>query len=529
MQMTVGSAGKRHIQALVYGLVILGLLWQMTGWIIAGSNTTLAMFGLGLVVVALVVHTLDDWRFGVLLFLIWLLFEDLARKYLGNSMVIFFAKDFLIGVAYTSYFVARRKRRVEAFKIPFLVPLAIFFCFAVIQVFNTHSPSIFYGLLGLKLYFYYVPLIFLGYAMMEQPKDLERFLVINILVGIAIAGLGIAQSVIGVTFLTPEDSAPELYELSHEIRYSPVTNQMAFATSSVFVSGGRFSWYLILLWILAMGALGYLLLIRRSGAKYALLAIGVATVAVMNSGTRTPFVFVLGSAFVMSAAFLWGAPWKWGQGHRLVKALRRAFLIGGIGLILMAAVFPTVLGGNWAFLSETLSFSGHGSELTYRGWEYPVLNLEKAFENEHWASGYGTGTNSLGMQYVARYLARPLPNVGVESGYGSLVVELGILGPVLWIIWVSALLWSGWKVVKQLRQTAYFPIGFAIWWYCCVDLLLLFYLAMSAYQNYVNNAYLWLLVGILFRLPKLAQMQQPVPIAKRARGMSRWQLATGGR
>jgi len=529
MQMTVGSAGKRHIQALVYGLVILGLIWQMTGWIISGSNTTLAMFGLGLIVVALVVHILNDWRFGVLLFLIWLLFEDLARKYLGNGTVIFFAKDFLIGVAYTSYFVAKRKRQVEVFKIPFLVPLAIFFCFAVIQVFNTHSPSIFYGLLGLKLYFYYVPLILLGYAMMGQPKDLERFLVVNIMAGVVIAGLGIAQSVLGVTFLTPEDSAPELYELSHVVRYSPVTNQAALATSSVFVSGGRFSMYLILLWILAMGALGYLLLSRRSGAKYGFLGIGVATVGVMNSGTRTPFVFVLGSAFVMSAAFLWGAPWKWGQGHRLVKALRRAFLVGGFCLILMAAVFPTVMGGNWAFLSETLSFNGQGSELVHRSWDYPLVNLKNALGDEHWVSGNGTGTNSLGMQYVARFFSKPFPTSGVESGWGQLIVEMGILAPFLWIIWVSALLWSGWKVVKQLRQTVYFPIGFAIWWYAVVLLVLLMHFGLAPYQNYVDNAYMWLLLGILYRLPKLAQMPQPVPVPKRVRAASRWQLAIGGR
>src|SRR5260370_20797522 len=115
----------------------------------------------------------------------------------------------------------------------------------------------------------------LGYAMLEHPKDLERFLVVNVLAGIVIAGLGIAQSVLGVSFLTPEDSASELYTLSHVVRISPVTHQEVLATSSVFVSAGRFSMYLILLWIMAMGAQGYLLLARRSGAKYGFLGIGV--------------------------------------------------------------------------------------------------------------------------------------------------------------------------------------------------------------------------------------------------------------
>ena len=511
------------------GLFILGLIWEMATWIIAGSDQTLIMFGLGIVVVALIVHILNDWRSGVLLFLVWLLFEDLARKFLGNSMTVFFAKDLLIGVAYASYYVAKRRRMVDVFKIPFLLPLGLFFWFAVIQVFNTWSPSIFYGLLGLKVYFYYAPLMLLGYSMLERPKDLERFLVVNIAAGILVAGLGIAQSVLGVTFLTPDDSASELYTLSHVTRMSPITHQEVLATRSVFVSAGRFSMYLILLWILAMGAQGYLLLSRRSGAKYGFIGIGVVTVGVMIAGTRTPFVFVLGSAFVMTAAFLWGAPWKWGQGHRLVKALRRAFLVGGIGLILMAEVFPVAIGSNWAFLSETLSFRGEGSELAARSWDYPILNLQLAFAHERWVQGYGTGVVSLGNQYVAKFLEVTVPNIGVESGYGALVVEMGVFGLALWLFWVSALLWSGWRIVKQLRQTVYFPIGFAIWWYAVVLLVLLTYFGIQPYQNYVNNAYMWLLIGVLFRLPKLAQMPQPVPVEVHARGMARWQLATGRR
>ncbi len=532
MRLTIGSTrGKRQVQGIALGLIVIGLIWEMASWIISGSDQTLIMFGLSVFVAALVVHILNDWRAGVLVFLVWLLFEDLARKYLGNSMTVFFAKDFLVGVAYTSYYVAKRKRLVDVFKIPFLLPLALFFWFAVIQVFNTASPSILYGLLGLKVYFYYAPLMLLGYAMLERPNDLERFLVVNVVAGIVVAGLGVAQSVMGVSFLTPDDGASELYSLSHVTRISPITHMEVLATSSVFVSAGRFSMYLIFLWILAMGAQGYLLLSRRSGAKYGFLAIGVVTVAVMTTGTRTPFVFVLGSAFVMTGAFLWGAPWKWGQGHRLVKALRRAFLIGGIGLILMLEVFPVVLGSNWAFLSETLAYKGEGSELQTRSWDYPIRNLQMAFEHERWVAGYGTGVTSLGSQYVAKFLDEPTPDVGVESGYGGLVVEMGIVGLVLWLVWVTALLWSGWRIVKQLRQTVYFPIGFAIWWYAVVLLVLLMYFGLPPYQNFVNNAYMWLLIGVLYRLPKLAQLPQPIhtPARQHARGMARWQLALGRR
>ncbi len=527
---TTGSlSGNRQIKAAAMGLVILALIWELAAWIVAGSDTNLIMFGLSLVVVAIVVHTLNDWQGGVLVFLVWLLFEDLARKYLGNSMTVYFAKDFLVGITYFSFYFAKRRGEVDVFKAPFLVPLALFAGLAFTQVFNTFSPNILYGLLGMKLYFYYAPLMYLGYAMLKRPADLDRLLKVSLVVGIVISALGIVQSVLGVTFLTPEESQAELYDMSHIVRYSPITHQEVFAPSSVFVSAGRFSFYLILLWIVAMGAQGYFLLARKPGAKYGFVGIGVVTVAVMITGTRTPFVFVIGSAFVMTAAFLWGAPWRWGQGHRLVKALRRGFLIGGLGLLLMVEVFPTIIGANWSFFTETLSTSGEGSELVSRSWDYPVQNLLNAFDEGNIVVGHGTGMSSLGMQYVSRFLNEQPPIFGVESGYGSLIVEMGILGPILWFFWVSVLLWQGWKIVRNLRQTIYFPLGFAIWWYAVVDLVLLMYFGLQFYQNFVNNAYFWLLTGVLYRLPTLAKMPQPVPIPRHLRSVPRWRLALIGK
>src|ERR1035437_981152 len=118
MQLTTTGAlsGNRQVKAAVMGLVVLAVIWELAAWIVMGSDTNLIMFGLSLVVVALVVHILNDWRGGVLIFLVWLLFEDLARKYLGNSLLVFFAKDFLVGVAYISYYLAKRRREVDFFK-----------------------------------------------------------------------------------------------------------------------------------------------------------------------------------------------------------------------------------------------------------------------------------------------------------------------------------------------------------------------------------------------------------------------------
>jgi hypothetical protein len=132
-----------------------------------------------------------------------------------------------------------------------------------------------------------------------------------------------------------------------------------------------------------------------------------------------------------------------------------------------------------------------------------------AFYQPHWVVGNGIGTASLGTQYVARLTGKPQPNIWVEEGYGEMIVEMGILAPFLWFLWTGAVLYFSWKVVNQLRETRYFPLAFAILWYVFVVTYPSTYQNMDVYQNYLCNAYMWLMIGILFRLPDL-QFSQAV-------------------
>jgi hypothetical protein len=487
------------------------IVWALANWIVTGSLEMLVMGGMAIALITIVLAALHNWRIGLLLFLVWLLFEDLARKYLGNGLILFFGKDVLAAVTYISLWRSKRRGEVPWFKPPFMVPLALFFCLAAIQVFNTWTPSVLYGFLGLKLYFYYFPLVYAGYALVRSGADLEQFLVFNIALGLVIAVLGIIQSIVGLKFLNPMVLAPELEVLGNLTRYSPLTHQAIPQPTSVFVSAGRFASYLILVVILALGAQAYLLLTRRRRAAWGFLGVGIAGVAAMQSGSRGAIIYVTMSVLVLSAGFLWGAPWRWGQGRRLVKAMRRALLVGAAGLFLMIQFFPRDIGASWAFYSETLSPSSSASELQSRTWEYPLRNLLTALHHPRWLYGDGTGTASLGMQYVARVLGQAPISFWVENGWGTLILEMGILGPILWIVWTSSLLYFSWRVVRQLRQTVYFPVALSIFWYAFLLLVPLSYNGMAPYQNFVMNAYLWLLLGVLFRLPYLAGTLQAVP------------------
>jgi H+/Cl- antiporter ClcA len=58
--------------------------------------------------------------------------------------------------------------------------------------------------------------------------------------------------------------------------------------------------------------------------------------------------------------------------------------------------------------------------------------------------------------------------------------------------------------VKKLRGSPLFPLAFVIFWYAGLLMLPMTFNGMQPYQDFVLNAYLWLLLGILFRLPTLA-------------------------
>jgi len=476
--------------------------WQVGNKIVAGDLEGIVFASLVFGACAVGFTILRNWRLGFYLFLIWLLFEDLGRKYLGNNLAMFFGKDLLAALVYIALFVEIRKGREKTFRPPFLLPLAIFVWLGAVQIFNQNSPHILYGVLGFKVYFYYVPLLWVGYALIRSDKDLYEFLWVNAVFAIVIGGIGIAQAIVGNSFLNPRVLAPELQELGDLNKVTPLSNQVFNLPDSVFVSTGRFAVYLILAFVVVLGSAGYLLLRGSAGRRITFAAVGVVGAGVLFSGSRGAFVYVAASLLVLAVGFLWGAPWRWGQAHRLVKAIRRSFIVGALAIAAVLLLFPDEAGSRIAFYAETLLPNSSAYEITNRTWDYPIQNLLGVFDEPNWMLGNGIGVASLGAQYVAKLVHQPLPGLWVEEGYGVLIIELGIVAPFLWLLWTGTLLYCSWKIVRQLRETRFFPIALAIFWYAFLLLYPLTYGGLSPYQNYVCNAFLWLLIGMLFRLPE---------------------------
>jgi hypothetical protein len=504
---TLASRRTSRNPLVAFGLFVAVIFaaFMAAGAIIGNDIKNLAVAALLIVAGAVVVLVLNDWRRGLYVLVPWILFEDFVRKYLGNNMAIFFAKDVLAIVLYISFFRAQRAKKFEKFGVPFRVPLLLFLWLGLLQVFNPASTSIFYGILGMKIYFLYVPLIYVGYTLMESEEDLRRFFSFVCALILIVAALGLAQSIIGPTFLNPVDLQEDIRELGTLYRVAPISGLLAYRPTSVFVSAGRFQDFLMVAWLISLGFSGYLLLRSRRGRTLAFTTVGVVGAASLMSASRGVFMWNAGNALVIAAGFLWGAPWRQGEVIRVLRTIQRIALLVGFGIIILLTIFPEELGSRMAIYSETLMPNSPTSELVHRTQTYPLQQLEYAFDHPRWPYGYGMGTVSLGRQYVIRLMHAEPMYVGVESGYGNLVVQLGILGLVLWIVLGFSIAISAWRVVRELQGTPWFPLAFTIWLYAILLFFPMMFAGNSPYEDFVLNAWLWLLLGILYRLRMLSK------------------------
>jgi hypothetical protein len=503
------ESARKLLVAFLFVLIFAAAAYEFSELVLAGDLTGFAYVALLGVGSVFIVAILNNWRNGVYLFFTWLLFEDLARKYLGNNMAVYFAKDVLVAVVYLAFLIAvRRKKTVKIVRPPFFVAVMLLVWFGIMQMFNPASSTIVYGILGVKLFFWYIPLYFVGYALFNSEADLRRFFRVNAWLALIITGLGVAQSIIGPSFLNPARPADEIRGLSTLYRVSPITGLISYRAPSVFVSAGRYTNYLLIAWVLMLAFTGYLLLRHRRGRHIAFISLAVIYAAVLLSGSRGVFLWTAGEALLIVAAFLWGAPWRQREVIRVFRTVQRAALAIGLAVVALFFVFPDALFARLAIYSETLTPGSSASELQTRTWDYPLRNFLGAFNYDRWPYGFGIGTSTLGVQYVAKIFHGAPMGIGVESGFGALVVEMGIGGLILWFVMTIAILVSAWRVVKKLRGSPWFPIAFAIFLYAFVLLLPMTFVSMQAYEDFVINAYFWTLLGILFRLPSLALSAQ---------------------
>jgi hypothetical protein len=449
-----------------------------------------AVVGIG-VAAAVLPLALRRFQVAVGLFFAWLVVEDLVRKLAGNDLRVYFVKDFVYAVVLVGLVAAGRRAWREATGSSRLWLYALVGWAVLVSI-----PIAFQDwrlpLLGLRLDFLYAPLVVAGFLLGRDRRSLERCLVGLAILGAIAGAVGIAQAVLGPEFLSPGQPTPGLGNLVL-VRGLPESGPV-YRPTGTFVDPGRFSSMAVVALTLSLSAL--VLRARWRPAVWG--AALVAAAAVWVSGGR--------GGFLVGALLIAIAAWSMAFAFRR-PALGRAAAAAAAGVVavgLLAAFVPGLFQSRFAWYRETLDPRSPQNEWAFRlesYWGSTVSGVELGG-----LVGQGTGTESLGKQYLYGGEAQsPVGLYQVEGGYASVAVEWGVVGLFLWTAWSLAWTRRQWRAAQAARGTPLAAAGLVIFGWMLFFLFFGFFAGLQGFQNYLANAYFWLLSGMIFALPRAAE------------------------
>ena len=443
-----------------------------------------------------------DWRLGVVLFFVWAVFEDMLRKFLGNAMMVYATKDLIMLAAYASFLLALAQRKETTMKNPLRVPLLAFVAWVFIETLNPYLENYQVPLLGLRMTLFYVPLLYLGYSFLKKEEQLRNFWFLMLGIAGLTSCLGIIQSVVGLDFLNP-DSAPHLRLFL--TRFAPGSGAAVPRPTGPFVGSGRFAQYMLVMAYVGLGIVAYFYHTARTTKRairfLAWCCWAIVMIGLFLSGQRAAILWIVLSLVGMFFLRLFI------EGRiRAGKAfpLGRVLLTGAGVMLMVFALFPERFESAYHFYADTIDPFSQYSEFSSR----PRTHLREtvySWEQSGWL-GHGTGSSSLGRQYVAPLLPEAEAykfRDQVESGYAVVLWEWGIVGLALWLWWSLLLLKLMIQTVWGLRSSRFFWLAATI--AICIFVILFpsIFMGMQIYQNYMTQAFLWFLIGMLFRFPHL--------------------------
>lgn len=474
--------------------------FQLRGWMRSLDvvfSVPLAAVALLIVVAAFLPVILRDWRLGLWAFFAWLPFEDLIRKYAGNDIRVYAAKDLLFVLAMVSLAVHLRQQRAwqdaTGRARPFL--LALLGWSAALAVYASVTDWR-VGVLGMRLNFLYVPLVAVGYFLATDRRRLRPTLVVITLVGTATVVLGIVQYVIGPSFLRPSVDTPGLTNLDYFRGFQSAAGSanQVFRPTGTFADPGRFAAMAVA--VVAISLTSFAVHAGRDrasrwGRRIAVAGIVTGTVGMYVSGGRAPLLIGL----TICVAFFVGPRIR---GRSRVPRLlgMAAVAMAAAGLLVLVA--PTQAANQVSFYAQSLDPTSEKSEWDWR-WAAYTEGITLGIQKSTWL-GRGAGTHSVGLQYLVGGSEYSVKAVGyeVESGWGAVAIELGKIGLALWVIW--SIVWSRrlMSSLRALRGRADAQAALPLVAYVLLALFVLFFTGYQSFQNYIVNANIWLMSGIVF-------------------------------
>lgn len=438
---------------------------------------------LGLVVISIAA---SNWKRSLKAVFFIVVFEGALRKWVlpGASDIIYFLKDFVLLGAYLRFFVFSPKERKFALKLSTInILLTIAAAWCLFQAFNPSLGSVLTGILGLKFYLLYAPMMWLLPNLFDSEEELQNFLKWHLFLMIPIGLLGVVQ------YFSPATSWINVYAPGavKEVATFGTLTSRAVRVTGTFSYVNSYQGYLIVIFalLLPMFSLKQTRWWRMATITEMIL---VVTNMLMN-GSRTPVIagilitigYIIGRLIISpNSAILW---------------ISRFFPAASVGIVVIGLAFSSAVEKFWNRVSGT-------KDLTERIQGNFVSPLQ-VFQFKE-LDGYGTGATHPGVSALRNILqlppGDPLPGY-FEQEMGKVLVELGPIGFMLWYglraSMILALALESWKLKRSfLSQLAL--VG-------CLVHLFLFPGQLVAHHTF--SFYYWFMGGFIFMLPHLERVE----------------------
>lgn len=452
--------------------------------------------GVGILYVAL---SFKYPRHALWAFLIYLPFGGTITYTIGNSPLLQLAKDgFYVPALFGVLQYCQRERQPvfvnKSLKIPLgiltvLSLMTLIFANGAEQLSGSDSGQpLAMGILGLKVFLGYIPLIVCAYYLLRNRQDLLFLMRLNVVLILTCCGLAFVQYLFlktGRCAGTQFESGQDLFRASLEARcfvggsllYSPQHGQIRLP--GTFVAPWQWGWYLISSAFLAFAP-------AFNDPKPLWRALGLVSLAfvfvmAVLSGQRVALALVP-TVFVLLLILT-------GQVAQLKRFIPTAV---GLSLVLGIAALrdPEVL------QQRIESFQGR--------WEAspPHKFIEDQFiwvigSHFKWfGNGLGKATNSARTFGETRL---------IETYYPKVMYEVGPLGTMAFLFLVTTLTYVTFKLYRSLRDKTLRNYGASLW-------VFILFISYNTYYYPLDvdpvAVYYWFFAGVILKLPDIERQER---------------------
>lgn len=423
------------------------------------------------------------WRNLIPLALLAAVFDGALRKWFfpGIANYLYFLKDVILIAAYFQFFFLERIHPKIPPQFRNVVPLFILVAAYIgLQIFNPSLGSPIAGLMGLRNYFVYLPLVVVLPHVFRTEEELFRFLRFFVILMIPVGILGVIQ------YLSPASSWINRYvgEVSEA-----GANVVRFGEGRARITGtfsyiGGYASHLTFVFALLVP----LLLSTTKGSKtreLMLLALSLTLVNMLMTGSRSPVYASILLTGMFFGVLIIHFPIDF------AKYTPRLALLGIIGFIAI-----TQSPAFNAFVDRaTANNARSDSRADPLYWAKAYTDLFR-YKNDF---GWGTGALHQATDSLRDILHLPAgaEPPTLEDEPDRILAELGPAGFILWYLLRLILLYMLWKVYRRLKRPNLRNLALAAFLFTG-----LLFVGQMVFHH-TNGIYYWYMTAFIGLLPKL--------------------------